>query len=102
MEQCYDHLRRASQGVSVMFTSHTAAITQQVLTIGHIIQIVAHENPIWIASLFIVDEVKSWGCLAYCPSPGKGNIWVRFKWEEFVIVGEAVMLMDRGNSEEEE
>lgn len=85
-----------------MLTPHEVSVNQRILTAGHIIQIVSHENPIWIASLFIVDEIKGWGCQAYCPSPGKGNIWMRFKWEEFVIVGEAVMLMDRGNGEEEE
>ena len=78
------------------------AINKKVLEPGHIIQIVTHENPIWVASLFIVDEVKSWGCQAYSPTPGKGTIWMRFDWKEFVIVGEAVMLVTKGEEGEQE
>lgn len=63
------------------------------LKVNDIIQIISHENPIWISCLFIVDEVKKWGCQAYLRIPKRGergDCYMRFKFEEFFVVGKAL------------
>lgn len=56
------------------------------------IQVNENGNVDWIGCLLQVDEVKSWGVLAYVNMPYKSNVYVRIKFGHFDIIGSAVMI----------
>ena len=55
----------------------------------------------WCGCLLIVDEVKSFGVQAYLRVPFKGNVYVRLSWEQFDIIGYAVMVETDCDSQED-
>ncbi len=60
---------------------------------GDIIQ--ANENAgAWCGTVLIVDEVKSWGVMAFVHVPMKGDAFIRLTPEQFKILsnGEAVLM----------
>lgn len=65
--------------------------------VNDIVQIVDDHHP-WFPCLMIVEEVKTWGVLAYVLVPGSnsepnvGEAYLRVKNEQLKLVGVAVMV----------
>ena len=57
-----------------------------------IIQI--NENHKWIGCLAYVTEVRSWGVQAFIQVPEEGRAFIRLKYGEFDIIGEASLQID--------
>jgi hypothetical protein len=52
---------------------------------GDIIQCI-NKSSEWYGCVWIVEEVKSFGCKAFIKIPG-GNIYCRFNFDEFMYIG---------------
>lgn len=65
------------------------------MNVGSVIQ--ATENAgNWCGCLLIVDEVKSWGVVASMLVPMQGIAYIRLKFDQFVYIGEAVLIPEGG------
>ena len=69
---------------------------------GHIVQAVPTHQ--WAGALLIVDEVRTWGVIAYLRIPANdgsgGDAFIRLKHDEFVPAGAvAPFQQDEGRSD---
>lgn len=46
----------------------------------------------WFGCVMTVDEVKSWGVLAYLRIPCRGDAFLRLKWDEFELLEDEVIF----------
>lgn len=61
---------------------------------GSIIQ--ANENARdWCGTVLIVDEVKSWGVMAFVHIPMQGDAYIRLKSDQYDILGGHAVLMPK-------
>lgn len=60
--------------------------------VNDIIQLTESVTEGWVACLLIVSEVRSWGVLAYTKMPMQGDAYLRVSWENFEIVGRALLV----------
>ena len=60
-----------------------------------VVQIDPVSNPKFAGCFAVVEEVKSWGVVAYvaCPGPSVGQAYVRLAHEHFVRVGKAEWVL---------
>lgn len=56
-----------------------------------VIQVNEHGLEAWIGCLLLVDEIKSFGVVAFLKVPKSGNAYVRLPWEHFDRIGPAVL-----------
>lgn len=55
--------------------------------------------PEWCGCLMIVDEVKTWGVVAYmCIPPGNGT-YIRLTYEQIEYIGPAVLVKGKEEAE---
>lgn len=90
-------------GVAILDLKTTTERITQELKKGDIIQITDQDHP-WFPSLLIVDEPKSWGCVAYVIIPksndGSESIGLAFNrlpTGQFRAVGAAAIIEDLEN-----
>lgn len=57
---------------------------------GTVIQIT--ENHKWSGCLAIVSEPKTFGCQAYVEIPEEGSAHIRLNFEDFEVIGKAVLI----------
>ena len=62
---------------------------------GMVIQVNESANADWTGCLMIVDEVKSFGVQAYIKIPMEGTAYLRLKWDQFEIIGQAVFVHEQ-------
>jgi hypothetical protein len=70
--------------------------------VNHIIQLTNENHKGWIACLLVVSEVRGWGVLAYNQMPMQGAAYLRVAYEDFEIVGRAVMVQPDSEQVENE
>ena len=65
---------------------------------GSIIQ--ANENAgAWCGTVLIVDEVKSWGVMAFVHIPMQGDAYIRLKSDQYDILGGQAVIMPKKEDE---
>lgn len=57
-----------------------------------IIQLTEKAQKGWIACVMVVEEVRSWGVLAYTKIPKHGDAYLRVPHGHFEVVGHAVLV----------
>lgn len=62
------------------------------IKVNDIIQITENGQEGWISVLLVVSEVRSWGVLAYTKLPMQGDAYLRVPFEQFEIVGHALLV----------
>jgi len=70
-----------------------------------IIQLLEHAQEGWVACVMIVSEVRSFGVLAYTKIPCQGDAYLRVNFDDFEIVGRAILVHpedEGGNNESNE
>ena len=63
------------------------------VAVGDVVQIDPDKHPKFAACFAIVEEIRSWGVIAYVPVPDQqpGTIApIRLAWDECVAIGHAV------------
>lgn len=58
---------------------------------GNVIQVVKDGD--WFGALFIVEESKDWGVVAYMSTPA-GTAYIRLAHSSYEIIGDAVIVRD--------
>ena len=58
---------------------------------GSVIQ-VNEKVPNWCGCLMIVEEVKSFGCMAGLKVPFQGTAYLRLNTDQYEYIGEAVLV----------
>lgn len=57
-----------------------------------IIQLTENAQQEWVGCVMVVSEVRGWGVLAYTKIPLKGDAYLRVPFEQFEIVGRAILI----------
>ena len=57
-----------------------------------VIQLLENAQEGWVACLMIVSEVRAWGVLAYLKLPLQGDAYLRVPYDQFEIVGRALLV----------
>jgi hypothetical protein len=63
---------------------------EKIIEKGMVIQIL--ESHKWEGCLAIVSEPKIWGCQAYVEIPEEGSAYLRLNFEDFEVIGKAVLI----------
>lgn len=53
----------------------------------------------WCGCLMIVEEVKSFGCMAGMLIPNRGTAYLRLKEDQYEYIGEAVLVSQEEDDE---
>lgn len=59
---------------------------------GTVIQIT--ESHQWVGCLAVVSEPKTFGCQAYVEIPEEGSAYIRLNFEDFEVIGKAILIKD--------
>lgn len=59
---------------------------------GTVIQIT--ESHKWVGCLAVVSEPKTFGCQAYVEIPEEGSAYIRLNFEDFEVIGKAILIKD--------
>lgn len=59
---------------------------------GSVIQIT--ESHKWCGCLAVVSEPKTFGCQAYVEMPEEGSAYIRLNFEDFEVIGKAVLIKE--------
>lgn len=60
--------------------------------VNDIIQLIENAQEGWVACIMIVSEVRGWGVMAYTKIPTQGDVYLRVPFDEFEIVGRALLV----------
>lgn len=65
---------------------------KDIIRVNDVIQLLENAQEGWVSCLMIVDEIKSWGVQAYMKLPLQGDAYLRIPWDQFTLIGKAVMV----------
>lgn len=68
---------------------------------GTVIQVTGETVGDWEGCLLVVDEVKPWGVQAGMHIPGKGEAFIRLKWEDIDYIGQSYFMFGSGGAKNE-